>query len=158
MKHILLGFLLSLFSVCALAQNHQKQEHGERMTFSPEQYKKELECFITKEACLTQAEAQKFFPMLHEMFNKQRELNTQSRQLVMSTDKMTNEKDIEEALTKATNLDIQSKKLTLTYYKKFHTVLSWKKISLVKKAFGKFQMEALKKFQPNRRKPEAGRR
>ena len=58
--------LLCLFAIVTL----KAQDSGQK--FSPEKFKAEMECFITKDACLTQKEAAKFFPLYNEMKQKSR--------------------------------------------------------------------------------------
>lgn len=49
--------------------------------FSPQDFVKHLESFIVREACLTPAEATAFFPIFHELHDKQRGINWQIREL-----------------------------------------------------------------------------
>ena len=67
MKKSILFIICVFFALTSMGQGTQRKR------FSPEEYKHRMEFFIAKEACLTQSEAQKFFPLLHEMLEKQRE-------------------------------------------------------------------------------------
>ena len=58
------------------------------------------------------------------------------------------EAEYEDIISKVTSLELESKKVEQTYYKKFHTVLSWKKIHRVRIALGKWNMELLRQFSP----------
>mgnify|MGYP000107913261 FL=1 len=49
--------------------------------FSPQDFVKRLESFIVREACLTPTEATAFFPIFHELHDKQRGINWQIREL-----------------------------------------------------------------------------
>lgn len=138
--------MLALISICGVAQEKKNQT---RKPFSPEQYKAEMECFITKDACLSEEEAKKFFPILHEMLEKQRKNNDKSRELMMqcNNDKST-EADYERAVSQSIALDKENKEIELQYYTKFHCVLSWKKIHKVRIALFKFNMYSLRRFSP----------
>ena len=154
MKKIIICFIAVFFCCCVNAQTPNNGAKGQntRREFSPELYMKRLNEFVTREAGLTEAESAKFFPLLKEMFDKQHNLMRQQRELMMKgwKDQNLSESDYEEMVTKAANLEVESHKIEQTYYKKFHTVLSWKKVSAVRIALSRFQMEALNHFQPGR--------
>ena len=57
--------------VSGLTMMAQPQQRGK---FNPEMYKAKLESYITGEAGFTPAEAQAFYPIYHEMKDKQRQL------------------------------------------------------------------------------------
>lgn len=163
MKRFLIILLASVFVGVAQAQTQEckaphecapqvdqrrhERKHGERPKFSPEEFKKYLEDFVSRECCLTPQEKEKFFPLLHEMMHKQRQIRKQQMELFKQQEDLT-EKDYEEIVTKCTALEVEDKKIEQTYYKKFHSVLTWKKVSKVRVALYKFQMEALRNFQP----------
>ena len=142
--------LLICFCLNAQNQNNAGKNHGTRREFSPELYMKRLHEFVAREACLTETESAKFFPLLQEMFNKQHKLMGQQRELMMKSWKNQNLSDTEyeNMVMKAASLDVESKKVEQTYYKKFHTVLPWKKVYAVRFALARFQKEALNHFQP----------
>ena len=108
--------------------------------------------FVAREAHLTEAESTKFFPLLNAMQNKQRQIGRQQREIMMKAFRNTNisEEDYEQMVMRVTGLEIESRKVEQTYYKKFHSVLSWKKIYAVRVALARFQVEALNLFQPGR--------
>lgn len=143
-----------LMCVCMSAQhpnNGGKTQNGRR-EFNPELYMKRMNEFVTREACLNETEAAKFFPLLKEMLNKQHELMKQQRELMVKGWKNPNlsEEEYEKMVTKMTALEVESRKIEQTYYKRFHTVLPWKKVYAVRIALSRFQMEALNHFQPGR--------
>lgn len=125
---------------------------GPRKEFNPEQFKKDMRDFVTREANLTEQEANRFFPMLSEMQEKQFKLMQQQRELMQKGKAASgiSESEYEKIITQTTALEIESKKIEQTYYKKFHTVLSWKKVYAVRQALNRFQMEALKRFHPGK--------
>ena len=64
--------LIILFS-CLLSASMMMAQH-QRGKFNPEEFKAKLESFITGEAGFSEAEAQAFYPIYHEMKGKQRQL------------------------------------------------------------------------------------
>lgn len=143
-----------IFILCLLATTfnmaaQQAGQQNKRHQFSPERYKQRLEEFVTKEADLTADEAARLFPLLHEMQEKQRKNNDAAGMAMMSCKEGSSEADYEKAIKQATGLDLENKKIEQEYYKKFHTVLSWKKVHGLRVALWKFQMEALRKFTPH---------
>lgn len=146
MKRNILIVMLALISISSVAQEKKTQM---RKPFSPEQYKAEMECFITKDACLSEEEAKKFYPMLHEMLEKQRKNNDKSRELMMQCNDKSSEADYERAVSQSIALDKENKEIELQYYNKFHSVLSWNKIHKVRIALFKFNMYSLRRFSPH---------
>ena len=130
-------------------------QHGQwnnqgRQQFSPEAFKKGLEQFVAANAGLTAQESQQFFPLLHEMLAKQREIQNKINANLRKGTGTKNEQDFEKLLNENAQLEIENNKIELNYYQKFHKVLSWEKIYKVKGALYLFNMEALKKFTPQR--------
>ena len=145
--------LTTCASLQAQAPGNNGRNQNARREFSPELYIKSMNEFVTREAKLTEAEAAKFIPLLNEMFNKQHQIMREQRELGMKTWKNQNlcESEYETIVTKLASLDVENKKIEQTYYKKFHSVLSWKKVFAVRIALSRFQMEALNRFQPGNR-------
>ncbi len=154
MKRIITFIFITLTCLCLQAQNQDNRGRNTngRKEFSPELYMKTLHDFVTREARLTESEANKFIPLLNEMFDKQYKLRGEQRDLMMKTWKNANlsEAEYENIVTKLASIEVESKKVEQTYYKKFHTVLPWKKVFAVRMALSRFQMEALNHFQPGR--------
>lgn len=132
---------------------HYGTNEGQRKEFNPEQFKKHMREFVTREANLTEQEATRLFPMLNEMQEKQFKLMKQQRELMQKGRNTANlsEDEYEKIVTQSTALEIESKKVEQNYYKKFHTILSWRKIHAVRMALNRFQMEALKQFHPSKK-------
>lgn len=132
-------------------QPQQQQQQGRR-EFNPELYMKKMNEFVAREAHLTEAESAKFFPLLKEMLNQQHSLKQQQRELMMRGWKNPNmpEAEYEKMVTRLAALEVDIKKVEQNYYKRFHTVLPWKKVYAVRIALSRFQMEALNHFQPGR--------
>ena len=153
MKRFVLFITTMLICFCVNAQNQGfGRIQNPRVEFNPELYTKRMNEFVASEAHLTEAESAKFFPLLNEMQNKQRQFGRQQREIMMKAFGNTNisEEDYEQMVMRVTSLEIESRKVEQAYYKKFHSVLSWKKIYAVRVALARFQVEALNQFQPGR--------
>jgi hypothetical protein len=133
-------------------QRNQWQQQGQRQ-FSPELFNKQLEQFVKNNAGLSASECQKLFPLMHEMLNKQREVNGKIQYTISQGFGDKEEKEYEDIITKVTNLEVESKKIEQTYYKKFHTILSWKKIYRVRFALSRWNMEVLRMLNPQQQQP-----
>ncbi len=159
MKRITLITLCLTMSLCAMAQWNQQGGNGgrDRRQFSPENYNKELESFVTRDAGLTESEAQRLFPMIHKMLELERQNNMEATRLMASCNENSSEADYERTLKKCLALEIDNKTIEQTYYKKFHSVLSWKKIHKVRGALFKFNMYALRRFSPPGQGGQSGR-
>ena len=142
-----------LFSVNLQAQNipNGRQHRQEHRQFNPEEFDKWMESYITNEVGLNAEEGKKFFPLLKEMRIKQFRNDQQGREIMGKLNDNSSEADYEEAINKVLELDLQNRKIEKEYYKKFHSVLSWKKIHKVRFAIQKFNMEALRRFTPPQR-------
>ncbi|MCD8237373.1 MAG: hypothetical protein LUD00_12195 [Prevotellaceae bacterium] len=146
MKRIIL-FLIAVLTIgCLQAQQAGKSDN--RKKFSPEDFKRKMETFITTHAGLTQQEGQNFYPLLHEMLEKQHKLMDRQRELMRKGKDDLPEDEYEKIIEEVTTLEIENKKIEKLYYNKFHTVLSWKKIHKVRHALFNFNIEALKRFSP----------
>ena len=142
-----------LFSVNLQAQNipNGRQHRQEHRQFNPEEFDKWMESYITNEVGLNAEEGKKFFPLLKEMRIKQFKNDQQGREIMGKLNDNSSEADYEEAINRVLELDLQNRKIEKEYYKKFHSVLSWKKIHKVRFAIQKFNMEALRRFTPPQR-------
>jgi len=137
--------ILCLASVTSMAQ----RKAGFPMhCFSPEQYRKELQEFITKEVGLTIMESEAFFPMFFEMQDKQRESRDKVRDVMDSIDDNASEEEYQSLIELMNKQDIVERQIEQSYIKKFHKVISYKKIYEAKKAERKFSMKALAKYAP----------
>lgn len=156
MKHFIAIIASLAMCLCMAAQPQgspkQGQNDGIRREFNPELYKKNMREFVTTHAKLTEAEATSVFPIINELHEKQHKLMWQQRGLMKKgmQDANLSEDEYEKIVTQSTDIDVEIKKLEQTYYKKLHSVLPWKKVYAVRIALNRFQMEALKKFRPDR--------
>lgn len=74
-------YLFTLTLTMLLCMTAMANDNGEEQRFDPEEYRAQMDAYITKKAELTTEEAQKFFPIFHEMRQKQMEKNKQIRKL-----------------------------------------------------------------------------
>ena len=128
------ALLAILMAVPRVAQDR----HG----FNPEKFKADLEKFITVEACLTPAEAAKFFPLYDEMNAKQRSLFGKMRELKRM--KPADEESCRRVISDIDRLELEIKQVQANYHSRFLTVISATKLFDVIRAEGKFHREAVK--------------
>jgi len=114
----------------------------DRPRFNPEKFRADLERFITVEACLTPAEAAKFFPLYEEMNKKQRALFWQMRELQRV--KPADEDACRKAIAEADRIELEMKQLQANYHTRFLTVISASKLYDVIRAEGRFHRQAVK--------------
>lgn len=150
MKKVLMILFCIVMTGSMTAQNTGKQNNRQHHEFSPELYRMKMEQFITRQAGLTAAEGQKFFPMLHEMMELQRKNKDLARDAMHACGENASESDYQKAIDQALNYDWENYKIEKAYMKKFHTVLTWKKIYKAKEAVTKFQFDAIRRFSPPR--------
>ncbi len=153
MKRIFINILIFCVSIVAVAQGN----HPQRRDFSPEEYWKGLKDFVTFEAGLSTEEADGFIPMLKEMMEEQHKNNRKSFDIIRSCNEGTTESEYGTAVKQLLEIEVENRRIEETYYKKFHTVMSWEKVFKVRHALYKFNREALNRFNP-RRGPGGGHR
>lgn len=73
--------ILPMFVLFWVLGHIQFMAQPPKRQFSPQDFVKRLESFIVREACLTPTEATAFFPIFHELHDKQRGINWQIREL-----------------------------------------------------------------------------
>ncbi|MBO4564783.1 MAG: hypothetical protein J5720_05060 [Bacteroidaceae bacterium] len=150
MRRRIYAIIICLCTITAISYAQQNNgQRNQRQFFSPEAYNQGLEEFVKNEAGLNDEECKKFFPLMHEMMNKQREVNSQIQQVMAKGFSAKTEADYEQIITRSINLEIENRKVEQMYYKKFHSVLSWKQIHKVRIALSRYSMEALRRFVPN---------
>jgi len=147
MKRLGLFLLTILVNLSVFAQNDNPQ----RMDFSPEEYWKNLQEAVTKDAQLTDSEVEAFFPLLKEMMGEQRKNNSKSMEILRSVNQGTTEAEYGTKVKQLLELDVQNRQIEENYYKKFHTVLSWEKVFRVRGALWRFNREALNRYRPHHR-------
>ncbi len=137
MKRTILIALVMMICVAIQAQENKPK-------FSKEAFKADLKAFIIKDAKLTKAEADKFFPVYDEMKKEQRKVYGQMRALGKS--KPQSEEECVKAIKKHDELDLQLKKIQQTYNNRMMKIIPASKLFDVIKAEDRFHRKALDKF------------
>lgn len=113
---------------------------GQRMDW--QELRRKQEAFITQDAGLTQAEANFFFPLFHELKQKQREIRRSMHRIYKGMESGTlTEKQCDDYLLQIGKLQKQSTELEIAYYKKWKKKLSASKIIKVLSADRRFSKQ-----------------
>lgn len=132
----IIGLLLTGLSFNAQAQERRSEE----------KYIEEYQAFITEKAGLTNEEAQQFFALYKEMRDKQKTYYNEIRKITFKTDiTKTSEEEFHNLNNRLTQLNKESHRLEGQYIAKFRTVVSEKKLFLIRKAERQFQFRQLRK-------------
>lgn len=138
MKRFYLAFLVVLVSAIGVsAQDKQSPQK-----FSPEKFDADLQEFIKKEACLTDAEADRFFPIYKEMQKKQR--NVYGRQRHRGQQKPQDEEGCKKAIQERDKMELEIKHIQQTYHTKFLEILPATKVYDIIHAEDKFHRRMLR--------------
>jgi len=141
MRRILLALCLSLNLVGAMAQENK------RPRFNPEAFRANLEAYITEKAELSDAEAEKFFPIYHKMKAKQRDVMQKVQHLKRNHPSPdASEKEYTAIIYKIADLNEEVAEIEEEYYKKLCKVVSPKKVFRAILADDSFHREMLQKF------------
>ena len=126
--------ILPLFVLFWVLGHIQFMAQPPKGQFSPQDFVKHLESFIVREACLTPAEATAFFPIFHELHDKQR--------------------DYYNLIKEINKLKIESAELEDVYYKKMCKAVPARKVHEAMQAEDRFHRRMLRKFsnRPDRSK------
>jgi len=142
MKKIYFTLTLLLTALCISAQGYQPSQK-----FSPEKFDADLQEFIIREAHLTPAEAEKFFPVYKEMQFKQRGIFFKQRELGMQ--KPQDENGCKRAIVERDGLELEMKRIQQTYHAKFLDILPATKVYDVLSAEDKFHRRMIRGFRHN---------
>lgn len=142
MKKILCFLMLVLLAAApTIAQPNNK---GEKRQFNPEEFKTMMRNYVRDKAGLTQAEADKLFPIYFEMKTKQMELNGKMMKLKRQTPNCNaTTKEYNNLILQITELNVALAKLEQTYYAKMCKVVDAKKVYNVMSAEEAFHREML---------------
>lgn len=144
MKRKTIILLAVLTALCGAPLN--AQQHGKK-PFSPQDFVKKLESFIVREASLTPTEATAFFPIFHELHDKQRGIEWQIRNLKKRTlPADATDKDYYNLIKEINALKIESAELEDTYYKKMCKAIPAEKVHSAILAEDKFHRGLLRNF------------
>lgn len=144
MKKTIVLLVCLTVSLLGMAQDKRK--------FSPEKFQAELEAFIKQEAKFSDEEAAKYFPLLREMRQKQR--NLYGRMCQGGKEKPADEKGCEAAIRDCDKINIELKQLEQTYHKKMIQVLPASKVYDAIKAENRFHRRMMKGWQRPKGKPK----
>ncbi len=111
--------------------------------FNPAKFKADLEKFITNEAGLSAGEAAAFFPIYHEMGEKQRVLYNKIRTTKFS--KPSGEKEYKKAISDMDRYELEIKQIQSNYHNKALKIISAEKLYNVIRAEEKFHRQAMRK-------------
>ncbi|MCR4921042.1 MAG: hypothetical protein K5945_04950 [Bacteroidaceae bacterium] len=141
-----LGLLL-IGSMGIMAQ-HKGREH-----FNPDEFKQKMEQHIIQHAKLTPEEAGKFFPIFHEMKEKQHQLQEQIFKLKKEKPSFNaTEKDFQNAIMSIKSLNVQMAEVEETYYKRMCKAISAKKVYDAMNAEDAFYRRMFSRFKNDNRK------
>lgn len=107
-------------------QNDHKDAQQGPQRFDPEKYQRDLEAYITKNAQLTEQEAQIFFPLFREMQQKMRTIYFNNKKHNKAA--FTDNKIALEAIVNHDAQEIKIKKLQQEYHNRFLKVLPATKV------------------------------
>lgn len=137
-----LVLLLIVFAGSCLAQP------GGPRKFSPEEFRANLERFITKHAGFTSEESQAFYPLYHEMKDRQRDVQHTIFKLKEGLKPNASEEDYAKTIQNITSLNRKKSQIEETYYKKMCQAVPASKVYRAMLAEDKFHRQMLGKMPP----------
>lgn len=130
---------------CRMPQGIQPPRDGKN--FDPEQFKRELTNFITREAGLTAAEARAFLPVYFEMKEKQRNLEHQKgRSLRAAAEKNMSNRDCKRVLSELAELEKKALRIENQYMQRLEALVGAQKLVKAIDADRKFGRHAFKQM------------
>ena len=128
MKKIVLLLLFALISSATFAQNKGDVTlSGGARGFNKQEFRQRMQEFITKEAGLTEKEAEVFFPIYNEYKDKQRQFHVTINKLKHRVPASGDEQAYEECLMMIAKQNAEMAGLDSVYYKKICKVISAEK-------------------------------
>ena len=128
MKKATLLLLFLITSALSFAQNKGDVTlSGGARGFNKQEFRQRVQDYITKEANLTQEEAQAFFPIYNEYKDKQRQIHMSINKLKKNTPNNNDEKAYEKCLMEMAELNAEMAGLDSVYYKKICKAISAQK-------------------------------
>lgn len=125
---------------------HSKAKKG-KPAFSPWEYMKQEESYITAKAGLTLIEAESVFPLLHKMKERQREIDGKIFRLFNQANSVAlSEADSKTIIKEIERLNKEKQTIETTYNNKILSILSAKKFLKFKQAemnFGRFMLHKM---------------
>ena len=128
MKKATLLLLFLITSALSFAQNHGNGAAQERRAgFNKQEFRQRMQGFITKEANLTEEEANAFLPIYGEYKDKQRQIHMSINKLKKNAPASGDEKAYEKCLMDIARLNTKMAELDSVYYKKICKAISAQK-------------------------------
>ena len=148
MKKQLLLIVLLAFGWLTELSAQQNGPHN----FSPQKFREEMEDYIILSTGMTALDAKNFFPLYHELHDKQRKINKEIMKLkrIYKNENPT-EKECKECVERIMELKVESAELEQAYFKKMCKVVSPKKVHAVMIAEDKFHRRMLQNIPSNKR-------
>ena len=141
-----LVLLLIVFAGSCLAQP------GGSRKFSPKEFRTNLERFITKHAGFTSEESQAFYPLYHEMKDRQRDVQHSIFKLKEGLKPNASEEDYAKTIPSITSRNRKKSQMEETYYKKMCQAVPASKVYQAMLAEDKFHRQMLGKMPPHGKK------
>ena len=142
-------FILITIQLCASLCN---MAHHERWKFNPEEFRAQLEEFITKKAEFTSTEAQSFFPIFHQMKEEQRKLQKEIFTLKrIPKDVSPTEKEYSNKIQQICELNTKMAQVQENYYKKLSKAVPAQKVYKAMLAEDIYHRMMLRQFDQRRR-------
>lgn len=154
MKHNMREWLLraSCIVIMMMAMLTSALAQPPKGRFSPEEFRAHLEEFISKEAGLTASEGKAFFPIFHEMKEKQTKAQDEIFRLKRNGPASNaSDKEFANAIQKIKNLEVEKAETEEVYYKKMCKAISARKVFLVMQAEDKFHRRMINNFNRQRK-------
>ena len=150
MKKILYLIFLSLFFINVPFTNAQD---ANKALMNLQEFEKNKQEFITREAGLTKEEADKFFPLNSELQKKKLELHKKHQEDMKHIKESENISDAEYEQVMKENIDLKMKEAELDkeYSDKFNKLISPQKVFKAQQAERAFMQEELRKFRESRK-------
>lgn len=137
MKKILFVFFICL---CTLLNAQEQQKK-----YSKEEFRAKKEAYLCKEAGLTQEEAEKFFPIYFELYDRKKAINGKAwKAAKKGKNPGTTEEEYADILNGFIVASDETNQLDKEYLKKFQEILTYEKIYKVLKAEIMFNRNMLK--------------
>lgn len=158
MKKATLLLLFLITSALSFAQNKgDVTMSGGATGFNKQEFRQRMQGFITKEANLTEEEANAFLPIYGEYKDKQRQIHMSINKLKKNTPNSNDEKAYEKCLMEIARLNAEVAGLDSVYYKKICKAISAQKFYKILNIEDRMHRRMLQNY--NRRQPaRQGRR
>lgn len=123
------------------------RQHKEKDRRELDDFKRDLQAFIIREAGLTEKEARDFFPVYFEMKEKQRNLEHQrGRAIRQAAEGNMNERDCQRVLNEVTASDKKSQRIEAQYMERLKKIVGARKLIKVIDADRRFGRKVWKKM------------